>query len=353
MKIRGFSERAIAAACLICALMASAYSDPRTAPQQKPKEETFTVEMSGQRLFDFHSGFWMNLHHFLYQQASWIGATSSVQQRRIPSGGQAKLDGLSQADLAAWSEAVEYYRKEMIGLDLLTDPAMQSIKETLSNQEVRDSLDGAPSISAPLLAILRKAAPVYKANWWPQHNEANRRWIEALTQLVEKHGPALSRDLAAAYKTEWPSSPVRVDVSIAANWSGGYTTIRPTHITISSGDVHNQGYSGLEILFHEASHGLVGRVFTGIAAAAKKLNKPAPPGLWHAVLFFTTGEIVRRELAKAGVPGYTPYAYAHGLYDGGFREYRKALEEEWKPYLDGKLDFDTALSKTVAAVGAP
>lgn len=293
------------------------------------------------------------MHYFLYQQASWIGATSSVQQRRIPTGGQAKLDGLSQADQAAWSEAVEYYSKEMIGHDLLTNPAMQSIKQTLSNQESRDALDDSSSIPPALLTILRKAAPIYKANWWPQHNETNRRWIDSMTRLIAKHGPALSRDLAAAYKTEWPPSPVRVDVTIAANWAGGYTTIRPAHITISSGDVRNQEYSGLEILFHEASHGLVDRVFTGIAAAARKLNKPAPATLWHAVLFFTTGEIVRRDLAKAGVFDYTPYAYAHGLYDGGWREFRRALEEQWKPYLDGKTEFDTALSNTVAAVAAP
>ena len=69
--------------------------------------------------------------------------------------------------------------------------------------------------------------------------------------------------------------------------------------------------------------------------------------LWHAVLFYSTGEIIRQRF-----PSYTPYAMSHGLWERAWPDHHGALEREWKPYLDGRRDFDSAISALVDALVA-
>lgn len=70
--------------------------------------------------------------------------------------------------------------------------------------------------------------------------------------------------------------------------------------------------------------------------------------LWHAILFYTTGEMVRRAL-----PSYTPYATTNGLWKRAWPMYVAPLERDWRPYLDAKVSFDPAISAIVKDVGIP
>lgn len=142
-----------------------------------------------------------------------------------------------------------------------------------------------------------------------------------------------------------------MDVVSYAGPFGGSTTLDPVHITISSTDARNQGMAGFEILFHEASHALAGAVFAGIAKECRARDMPIPRDLWHALLFYTTGQMVKRLIEQRGAASsYTPYAYRYGLYDRGWQDYQRALERYWQPYLDGKVSFDRALSELVEGV---
>ena len=73
-----------------------------------------------------------------------------------------------------------------------------------------------------------------------------------------------------------------------------------------------------------------------------------PPQLWHAVLFYTAGELTMRELKARGID-YTPYANA-AFYDNmcgaGCRD---KIVEHWTPRLDGKRSMPDALSALVAS----
>jgi hypothetical protein len=121
------------------------------------------------------------------------------------------------------------------------------------------------------------------------------------------------------------------------------------------------------MLFHEASHALADGVNEAIARHCRDLDKPIPRDLWHALLFYTTGELVRREVANSPAPApapgdaanagasaspaaYTPYAVRNGLYDHGWNDYDMALERFWQPYLDGAVDFDTAIAHIINAL---
>src|SRR5262249_13834993 len=149
---------------------------------------------------------------------------------------------------------------------------------------------------------------------------------------------------------------IRIDAVEYANWAGAYTTFmndRRVHTTVGSCDADNQGFSALEIVFHEASHSMVGPWKCAIEdaiereGAAKK--KPVPHGLWHAIIFNTGGEITSVNLAECGVSGYKPYAY-RGLWERAWPKLQRPLEQYWQPYLDGKVDFDTAIANVIDAL---
>ena len=67
--------------------------------------------------------------------------------------------------------------------------------------------------------------------------------------------------------------------------------------------------------------------------------------LWHALLFYTSGELARRSLERRGVRGYRPYI--HGMYERAFRGYKQPLETHWQAYLDGKISREAAIRQVL------
>jgi hypothetical protein len=308
-------------------------------------------------VFEFHSGFWFNLHHFLYQQARIrderpvrIGSLGNPPGDAAASvAPAADSASLTAEERRAWDAALDYYTSALARRDLLFDSGMVLIKNRLA--ELRDAPDMSLSgLRQEMNAALEAAAPVYRRHWWLEHDRANRRWIAMLVPRVERLGSQLATRLAKAYQSDWPAEPVTVDVAVYAGRVGGYTSLDPLHVTVSSSDPRNQDLAALEILFHEASHGLARTVAEAIARECRQRNKPIPRDLWHAVLFYTTGEMVRRALIAEQISDYLPYAYRHGLYTRGWQNYQALLERHWQPYLDGRIDFDRAMARMASAL---
>jgi hypothetical protein len=280
-----------------------------------------------QTTFDLHGNFWVNLHHFLYEQA--------ISKSPEP------------CDSADWQRAVEVYRTDIAKHELLSRE-ISGINIALSHVESTESLKGS-GIDAELTETLERAAPVYKARWWPQHNRANLAWIDAATPLVAKYETGMKKDLSTAFATPWPSDPIHTDVAEYASWAGAYTVLEPTHITVSSGNAGNAGPAALETLFHEASHGMIQKVSDALAAeldSQKKLFQRR--AFWHAVLFYTVGEFAQRRLDN-----YTMYGIKNGVLERGWPGALTVLEKDWKPYLDGKIDLATAVHRLVEDYGVP
>jgi hypothetical protein len=336
------------AKAFLAALLALAAADSPPRPDAGPESEAG---------FEFHSGFWMNLHHFLYQQARLRGQADKSLPH--PRGGSpdhpADLAALSAAERTAWAGALDHYAGSLAKQDLLFGQGMIEIKDRLAAAEGKPSLEGA-GLDPALRTALERAAPVYRARWWPEHDRANREWVRGARPLLRRYAPKLSERVAASFRAPWPRAPIRVDVTTYANWSGAYTTVEPLHVTVTSVGAGNQGDAALEMLFHEPSHALVssrnGPVAEALARAFAARGKPVPRDLWHAILFFTTGELARRALEEGGVKGYTPYAYQYGLYSRSpaWDTFRRALEAHWMPYLDGKADFETAIGRVADAL---
>jgi hypothetical protein len=332
-------------------------------------------------VFELHSGFWINLHHTLYEQARHQQAIDQDRSKsktakptlQIAPGAKPSLSGAEQR---AWDEAVSYYAANYAGIDLAFSTELILLKNQLGDFETCDELSGVKKKScdaglpAKLTQILEGAAPVYRAHGWPADDRANRAWIKRVAPLVREQGVGLSHRLADIYQTRWPNEKIRVDVSAAANADGAYTTLDPLRVTIASTDARNQGPAALEILFHEASHGIATQVEQAIARECRQRDKPIPRDLWHALIFYTTGEVIKplmdtqSDAANASSlpngPGgsngtqagteYTPYAKREGLYQRGWESYLEILTRYWQPYLEGRVTYDDAVAHMVSAL---
>jgi hypothetical protein len=321
-------------------------------------------------VFELHSGFWVNLHHFLYLQARLLnGNSSSMDSGRgeaPPNDAPVSLIDFPAEEIRAWQAAVAFYAKDLAGRDLLLNGEMEIINGRLSAMEVCPELEGkssaacASGLQRDLVEVLDRAAPVYRAHWWAQQDRVNREWIARVAPMVRQMGVELSAQLADVYQRPWPVERLRVDVVWYGGPYGAYTSLSPVHVTISSHDARNQGIYGFEVLFHESSHTLAGAVTEAIAHEFRERDKPIPRDLWHALLFYTTGELVRRDLAYgtmslASLQGtdpssYEPYAARFGLYSGGWDRFRGMLDLYWRPYLEGKVSFETAVARLAAAL---
>ncbi len=320
-------------------------------------------------VFELHSGFWINLHHTLYQEAR-VRASGSQDRRGDP----AKIPGpgatlhvspeartaWSVADRQTWNDAVAYYAANYADKDLLFATELILLKNQLGDFETCDELSGAKKktcdagLPVKLTQVLESAGRVYRTHQWPDHDRANRAWIARVAPLVREQGLGLAQRLADIYQTRWPIEKIRVDVSAYANWAGAYTTLDPLRLTISSTDSRNQGSEALEVLFHEASHGIAEPVQQAIIRECRQRDKPVPRDLWHALIFYTTGEVIRPVMATSSTgaadPTYTPYAIRERLYQRGWESYLALLTQFWQPYLDGRATYDDAIAHIVSAL---
>jgi len=331
------------------ALPAAATAAPAATPQSEQEQ------FANLPIFELHSGFWLNLHHTLYGQAR-----ASRDGRGMPSsaGGATKR---TPNEEIAWDNAVAYYTENYVDKDLLFSTELTLLKNQLGDFEQCDELSGSKKktcdagLPPKLTQVLNAAAAVYRVHEWPEHDRANRRWIAAVSPLVRDKGVEMSERLAQIYQTRWPKQRIRVDVSAYANYAGAYTTIDPLRIIISSTDPRNQGPAALEVLFHEASNGIAEPVQLAINRECRQRDKAIPRDLWHALVFYTTGEVVKpvmKSIAGANNANgeYTPYAVREQLFKRGWDEYLKLLERFWQPYLDGNVSFDDAIAHMVSAL---
>lgn len=299
-------------------------------------------------LFEFHSGFWLNLHHFLYTMArARLALDSGRQNVAIVRGDTVGLGALSPTLRLGLNDALAFYERDIARLDVF-DRRMLAIKTKLGDLEDVSALPP-NAIEDSVAAALTAAAPAYRALWWPRHDAANRAWAAAIMPLLAQHGPALARAVTSAFHEEWSPFLIRVDLSAFASWAGAYTSLYPDRITVSTLDPDYRDGSALEMLFHESLHTYSDSVATALARAAAKATVALPRDLVHAMIFYTAGALAQRELGAS----YVPYTFRLGIWKrGDFPDLLPLLEQEWQPYLDGRRPFDEAIGAIVRRLPA-
>ena len=129
---------------------------------------------------------------------------------------------------------------------------------------------------------------------------------------MKVHERALGDRLPEVYGTRWLSLPYRVDVVDTVSPFGANAQVfvpAGPHILIPSSAATTEGNAALEAIFHEGSHSLAGAMQEALNRAVRSRAAAVRGDLSHAVIFYLTGETVRRVLDRAGQP-YTPYLHA-------------------------------------------
>lgn len=313
--------------------------------------------------FQFRSGFWVNLHHFLYYQARLQSGLALAPGAEAKPGAAkpASLADLSPAERKAWQNAVDYYVQNFASAELPYNGSLAEIDDRLSDMascpdlDERSSSACAAGIDPGLVAVLDEAAPAYRAHWWTQQNQANQAWISNAVALFHQYGAQPALGLSRVFKSTWPARPIPVDVVNYASASGSYTTLGPPHIFIAASSARDQGLALLEGIFREASEVVAEPVETAIIQQCRKQTKPIPRDLWHALASYTTAEVFERSFSGQALPegvGSISFAQIDRKYMSlrGWKYYRQLLERYWQPYLDHRTDMQSAIGQMVSAL---
>ena len=317
-------------------------------PEQTPRAPVATTPH-----FAFYSDFDTNLNDALI--AAGV-ARKGGKPELFHAGDEVSCFGkLPPSARAAWEGAVGYYT-EIISPVSFGDWQQFLLRAQLAGFDEEKTDAGARQFVEIARSFRAAATPAYRACRWAAQDEKNRRWIEELKPRLAADEQKIASRLEQLYRKQWNGLPIPVDVVETVDWSGANSIIRyPVggHLMISSPSY--QGPAALEVVFHEASHLLMDRndpVQQALDGAAKAVDFRLPGDLWHVVLFYTTGETVRRILDDGGKPGYTPMLY--GIFDrGAWVGYRKALESAWRPYVDGKRDLSEAAASLIDVLRKP
>ena len=337
--MQGFLLRWVQAVSLAMVCTTAANADER---QREPIATT--------EFFAFYSDFPTNLNDALIN----TGVDRKFNREELFKTGaeQACFERLPPSVRTGWDLAVEYYTKVISSADW--DASQQYlIRLQLANIPWRQ--DPAAQRFLDLAESFRSAAaPAYEACRWSAQDEANRRWIAEVVALLGRYESRIGQALSRLYQTPWPKRRLDYDVVQTVSWSGANSAFPPGvsgHILISA---ESGEYEALETVFHEASHGFMlsdAPLWVALEEGAERLGVAVPQGLWHVVLFHTTGDSITRVLEADGKPGYRPMIYE--IYErSAWRDYREAMEAVWPSYLAGDRNANEAvieLLKTLTA----
>ena len=308
------------------------------------------------RLFTFETDeFWLNLHHFLYVLGRAEAKTPDSTEAAVagaPREAERGLQGMTREEQMTWAGAVTAYAT---GLSLKSnlEEAMASVTRALAEVDDRPSLAGT-SLDPALVAVLERAAPIYRKTWWTAHRAANRAWRSSAETLIDRYGSSTIEFVSKVYGAQWPASGYPIHMSGYANFGGAYSIGGANFLIVASMTDVNDDLHGLEVMVHEGMHQWDGQMFSALAGHARALNVLVPRDLTHAMIFFTAGEAVRRI-----DPAYVPVADAFNVWPKQLsgaplpaQRLKPVLEEVWRPYLNGSSTRDEALAALVARAAA-
>jgi hypothetical protein len=327
-----------------------AMSLPLLAPSAFAGDEAARAPIAATAHFAFYSHFDTNLNDALIVAGS---ARTRGRPELFHSGvEQTCFAQLAPSARGGWKHAVDYYA-EIVSPHDWGDRQQLLLRHHLARL-AGDEDDRTRSYVAIGRGFLMAATPAYRACRWPSQDAENRRWIDDLLPRLAAHDKAIAPRLAELYQTPWHGLPIQVDLVGAAPPLGANSRILSPggHVLVSSAVERRDA---LEVTFHEASHTLAAPwrpdpVPKALQDAAQQLGVPLPRDLWHPVLFYTTGEVLRRELEQAGEPDYTPYVYHHGLWRGSWSRYRAPIEKAWPAYLDGTRTLSQAARELLGSL---
>jgi hypothetical protein len=314
----------------------------------KPVKAAGTI-LTGEKIdetmyFEFHSNYLMNLHHFLVKKGFQLS-----KEEKDPA---KQFDLLFVNDLKTpvkpetktkVMQAIQFYADSICPKNLLFDPNLTQFKYDLEACTVLTDLKAKEPIKGTVDAI-EKASRFYAEFFWQEQDKKNRAYVTNLIKQVKQIEKAVIDSSSKYYGYKHNGKKFRVDLVDYATFYGAYTTTEPyINAVISSTDKRHEGTQGVEIVFHEVSHGMIDKVFEAQEKISKELGKEVDHNVWHTILFYSSGTFVKNELAKQGVT-HELYIYKNNLAKiPGVQKTIDAIVQYWQPYLDGKSDMEAAV----------
>lgn len=325
-------QKLIAIVAVLLILSLPIYAQPAT--KRTPRTPIFVFQTDE---------FWLNLHHFLYVLGRAQNKESDSTRAAVagaPADEALGFKKLNTSEQKLWREIVDEYAKGVSKKDIVFDKPLPEITSALA-RVAGSSLLTTAEIDAPFAANLQRAAPIYRKAWWKKHREANKKWSKSIQALVDRYGPSVLAFITRAYQLDWPTQGFPIHVSSYSNWAGAYST-SGNLLVMASLSPDLQDWYGLETAFHEGMHQWDEKFFDVLRQHAIKANKFFPRGLSHSIIFFTAGEAVRHVKKD-----HVPYAEKFGVWQRGLSQFKAPLEELWKPYLEGRVTRDQALTALI------
>jgi len=254
--------------------------------------------------FEFHSDLWINLHHFLYQKAK------GSQLKHLQEDGNVFLNinedenfkSLNHNERLILETSIDYYKEHIIEKSLLRNLANLRVwlQDQHGNKKISDT-----TYSKKYTTILNDFSSIYKKRFWRNHDKHNRKILNKHLKLLEELEPFMFERLKYFAGFNWPESKIRIDLTTYANYAGAYSQTRPNfNAVISTLDPFSEQSTFVEIVFHEAAHGLFWRKSkfrSKIFQLSNEMSIPIPKNLWHASQFYLCGKLVQEELKKKGI----------------------------------------------------
>jgi hypothetical protein len=299
--------------------------------------------------FRFYSNPMLNAHLFLYKHAAQIKSLKvpddSLDFYLTNAGVPDKKSGRSQ--LIA---AIKYYRDSVTIKDMLFDSTMRKFSVMLAINKQTDVVDWQTQALKHIGAI----QSFFRKQIWPAIDSSNKAWVQQVKSDLVSHEEYIINRLQKLYGDTMPIEKIRVDLGVYASWAGAYSYAQGIyHIIISSTGRLNQGHLGVEIVFHEASHFIIDKVFNLLAEYfSEKKTQNTRRQTWHNLLFYTTGYVINEVYMTQGI-AFAPY-YKEAKFEDRipFKLSTDAFALYWNPYMHGETTMEEALKKVVAYIVA-
>lgn len=304
---------------------------------QKPSQVIDTSEY-----FTFKSSYWINLHHFLYQQAQGSQVKKAIEDgnRLLEIGDDSIRQSLLEIESKRLTKAIEYYKKHLISKSLFK---LSNMRVWLENQMI-DGIIQDTSYTSEYSQILNEFSSIYKKHFWPTHNAHNEKVLKKHFETIQQIEKKAVLRLEQLSGSTWPKGKVRIELTTYADYAGGYTTTYPDMVIfISTLDPLAFESDFIETVFHEGSHLLFtmeGIFRSKIFFKSQESKIEFPKELWHASQFYLCGVLIKDLLNPLGI-NHTLTMDAKKIYSKyNTPIFRKILDE----YYSHKTDLDSTVN---------
>ncbi|KUJ80279.1 hypothetical protein AWR36_014840 [Microbulbifer flavimaris] len=247
----------------------------------------------------FHNNFWINLHHFFYEQAS-KRQRNKLQEDGLDFrdiGDNSIISSMSPKDKALLLDGIQFYRSNIIDQSLFdSGRVLKWLQKQPVNSDISDF-----SLSKTFTEKLNQLRPLYDNQFWKNHRKQNQVTFDSYIAFIKNSQNKVISKMEELSGARWEGT-VRVDLSTYGNWASAYSP-DAYNIVISTIDPLMLSTIFVEFVFHESSHLLFSRnsgFRVSIYKRAQEMGVKPPAHLWHAAMFYLCGLAVREALQDLG-----------------------------------------------------